>query len=75
MLNKEEKQMLQEARDTSLELKVVLLGKGSDTGLVGRIDALANGHSKLKRIVYTLIGILVGSGIIGGSIAGLLSGG
>lgn len=56
-----------------IELKVVLLGKDSDKGLIG----LVNGHSqqidKLRGNYKTLVGILIGSGIFtGGVVAGLV---
>ncbi|MBU1307865.1 MAG: hypothetical protein KKF33_20365 [Alphaproteobacteria bacterium] len=80
-LTKEEKQMVQEARDIARDLKVVLVGMNGDEGLCGRVDTviksvgdLASSHGKLKRNFWLLVGILGGSGVIGGAI-GVLNGG
>ena len=74
-LTKEERQIQQETRDTVIELKTILLGKDGDKGLVGVIYDTAKGHSRLKRNFWLLVGFLGGSGVIGGSIYGLLNGG
>lgn len=70
---KEHEAMLKESRDTARDLKVVLLGKNSDKGLVGKMEYLAEDHSKLKRVVWTLIGILIGSGVISGATVGIIN--
>ncbi len=74
-LTKEERQIQQETRDTVIELKTILLGKDGDRGLVGVIYDTAQGHNKLKRNFWLLVGFLGGTGVIGGSIYGLLNGG
>ena len=76
-LTKEEKAILQDIKDDQTEIKTVLLGvpNTDDRGLVGDVKALAEGHGKLKRNFWTLVGILIGSGIIGSGIYGLFGGG
>ena len=56
-------------------LHTVLLGANGAEGLVEEVRSIAKGYGKLKRNFWTLVGILIGSGIIGGSVAGLMSGG
>lgn len=80
-LTKEEQQMIKEARDTARDLKTVLVGLNGDEGLCGDVKdlvnslgALAKSHGRLKRNFWILVGVLVGSGIIGGGI-GLFNGG
>ena len=56
-------------------LHTVLLGANGAEGLVEEVRSIAKGYGKLKRNFWTLVGILIGSGIIGGSVFGLMSGG
>jgi len=49
-----------------------LIGVNGDEGLVGEIKDLHRNHNKLKQSFWTLVGILVGSGFIGGGLWGLL---
>jgi len=41
-----------------------------DKGLCGEVKRLAEEQSKLKRYFWTLVGVLVGSGVIGAGIWG-----
>lgn len=42
-----------------------------DKGMMGKLNTLCDEHGKLKITVYTLIALLIGGGIITGSIFGL----
>ena len=62
------------------ELHTAMLGiPGTrDTGLVGNVDnivieikELCAAHARLKLLVYTLIALLVGAGVITGGVLGL----
>ena len=60
----------------SLDVKVTalhttLLGQNGDKGMCGELDTLRSSHSTLKRSFYILVGLLVGAGVISGSILGL----
>ena len=81
-LTKDEKALLGEIRDSQNDIKreqtvihTVLLGANGAEGLVEEVKSIAKGYGKLKRNFWMLVGILVGSGVIGGSVFGLLSGG
>ena len=81
-LTKDEKELLKDISEGQREiireqtvLHTVLLGANGAEGLVEEVKSIAKGYGKLKRNFWTLVGILVGSGVIGGSVAGLLSGG
>ena len=50
------------------ELKVVLLGKNGDKGLVGQV----NDNSKKIATNRTILAAIIGSGILGGGIVGLV---
>ncbi len=81
-LTKEEKEILKGISDDQKEimkeqtvLHTVLLGANGAEGLVEEVKSIAKGYGKLKRNFWMLVGVLVGSGVIGGSVVGLLSGG
>ncbi len=70
---------IHDTHDTVIQLKTVLLGANGDDGLVGDVKrtskaiiVLNEKHNKLNKTLWTLIGILVGSGVLGGSLWGLL---
>ena len=65
---------LDETHDAVIQIRTVLLGVNGDEGLVGIVQQVVKEQSKLKKTVWTLIGILVGSGVISGSIFAALSG-
>ena len=76
-------ELIQKTHDAVLEIKTVLLGvpNTDDTGLVGEVKAikidcniLNNRHRKLSRNFWILVGILAGTGVVGGSIYQLLGG-
>jgi len=82
MTEKTQKQLIQETHETVVQLSTVLLGvQGTaNGGLVKEVkdvkvsvNELAKSHSKLKRNFWVLIGILVGSGALGGGIYGLIN--
>ena len=60
-------------------IKTVLLGANGDTGLVGKVDdviktvdKLQENHDDLNGKFKLLIGVLIGSGVLAGSTAGIL---
>ena len=64
--------------DAIIEIHTVLLGANGDDGLVGEVKRCAvaiqeevKELSKVKKVVYTLVGILVGSGAITGGAIGI----
>jgi hypothetical protein len=59
--------------DSLIEIRTVLLGAPSeeDGGICGDVKYLKQDHSKLKRNFYALIALLIGLGVIGGSIWGI----
>jgi len=74
-----DREILQETHKMVIELKVVLLGKNSDRGLVGKVNDLSHNcndleekHNRLSKTLWILIGILMGSGLIGGGLWKLL---
>ena len=67
-LTKEESKKLDETHGTVIELKTAICGANGKGGLLDRVEELAKGHSKLKRSFWVLVGILIGSGAIAGSI-------
>ncbi len=82
MAEKTQKQMIQEIHGTVIEQRTVLLGVPgtSDGGLVKEVlnnkkemRDIGKSHGKLKRTVWRMIGMLVGSGVIGGGTYSLLN--
>ncbi|KKL96448.1 hypothetical protein LCGC14_1844410 [marine sediment metagenome] len=78
-LTREERELLKEIRDEQREIReeqvkisTVLLGPDGQDGLVEKVDNVADGYGKLKRNFWMLVGVLTGSGVIGGGI-GLLT--
>ena len=81
-LTKEERELLKEIREDQkviredqIVVNTVLLGTDGSPGLVKEVTDLAKGHGKLKRNFWILVGILVGSGVVGSGIYGVLNGG
>lgn len=83
MAEKTQRQMIQETHQTVIQLSTVLLGvpDTEDTGLVGEVKAIKvdvrslNGRQrKLSKNFWILIGVLVGSGVLGSGIWSLLNG-
>ncbi len=60
-------------REMLVGIKTVLVGMNGDPGLVGEFSILSKTVAKLRKNFWTLVGILVGSGILGTGI-GLLTG-
>ena len=73
-LNKEERERLDEVRDSVIIIKTVLLGTDGDNGLVGDVKRLAVSHFKLKKSFWVLVSFLAGSGVLGGGLWALLAG-
>jgi hypothetical protein len=72
-LNKEEREKLDATYNLVKELKVVLLGKNSDKGLVGDFLAVAKSHWNLRRNFWILVALLFGAGILTGSLVGVFA--
>ena len=81
-LTKEERELLKEIRgdqrvirDDQIKVNTVLLGANGSEGLVDVVKDLAKGHGRLKRNFWILVGLLMGSGVVGSGIYGVLNGG
>jgi len=72
-LTSEERKMITETHDTVREIKVVLLGVNGDKGLVGEVQDLKKKHSRLSKILYILVGVLIGTGILVGGVWGIFT--
>ena len=68
MMDTEEIKLLRE-----LHQAVIGIPGTDDKGMIGKLNTLCDEHDKLKIVVYTLIALLVGGGIITGGIIGLPS--
>ena len=53
-------------------IKTVLLGANGDTGLVGKVDDVCKSNNDLNGKFKLLVGVLIGSGVLAGSTAGIL---
>jgi hypothetical protein len=73
MIDEERDKQIGETHDAVIAIKTVLLGvpDSDDKGLVGQVNDVCESHSKLKTVVFWLIGILIGSGIIAGTAVGV----
>ena len=67
-----ENELLKETHDSVIEIKTVLLGKNGDDGLVGDFGRLSRSHYKLKQNFWILVAFLIGSGVLVGSLVGIL---
>lgn len=65
--------MLRETRDAVIEIKTVLLGTYASKGLCTQVNELEKSLYNIKRNMFIICGLLVGSGIVSGSVYGLLS--
>lgn len=74
-LTREEREVINKTHDKVGELTAILLGARGDNGLIGDVKRLSTSHYKLRQHFWVLVGILVGSGIIGGGLYGLFNGG
>jgi len=66
---------IEKTHDTVLELKVVIVGKNSDKGLVGQVNDTAKKVDDNTKKIHTdriILAAILGSGLIGGGVAGLL---
>lgn len=70
-----QKQILQETHDAVIRLETKLPFIVEEVKEVkSDLDDLSHSHGKLKRNFWMLVGILTGSGVIGGGLYGLLNG-
>ena len=66
--------MLQETHDTVTQIRAVLLDTNGNEGLASKVNKLCSSQYNLKRTVYILIAFLIGSGVITGTVLGVLNG-
>lgn len=73
-LNPDLERMVKETHDTVIKIETVLMGvpDSAEKGLCGQVAELSESHAQLKRLVYTVIGVLIGSGILGGATAAII---
>ncbi len=76
MAGKTQKQMIQETYENVTRLSTVILGvPGTENGgLVAEVKSLSGSHYRLKKSFWMLIGILIGSGILGAGAYNILGG-
>ena len=76
MEQKSDSQLIEETHSTVIELKTVLLGipGTSNGGLVKQVNDVSKSHGRLKRNFWILVGILIGSGLLGTGLYTLLLG-
>lgn len=79
MAKKTQSDMIKETHDTVIKLNTVLLGTNGDNGLCGDVKRVfkmlelqEKEHNKLKLVVYSFIGLIMGSGVITGGVFGIL---
>jgi len=68
MAEKTDRELLEETHETVIILKTVVLGANGDKGLHGTVQEQGRELFSLKKAFWTLIGILVGSGVLAGSV-------
>lgn len=80
-LTKEERETIEETKETVITLKTVLLGVNGDEGLVGElkmvktnVNTLFSKHHSLTKKFWVLVAILVASGVISVNLLGLFGG-
>ena len=66
-------QMLQETHNAVIKISTVLLGANGNPGLANKVDEVCQSHFKLRRDFWLLVGILIGTGTIAGTIIGMLN--
>ena len=71
-LTSEDRKMLEAIHEKVIKIEVVLLGANGDEGLVGEVQDLKRKYNRLTLGVYTLIGILIGLGLLTTGALGLL---
>ncbi len=72
-----DRQMLQETHDAMLSMKTCLLGANhgtNDRGLVGKVEDVCKSHYSLTTKFWILVALLVGSGVISGTVIAALNG-
>lgn len=65
-------QIIEEAKKRAVNT-TTLFGVDGHSGLMGKVDKIEDSTSKLSRNFFIVFGILIGSGIITGSIYGIQS--
>ncbi len=69
-LSAEDIKKIQETHESLREVRAVLLGVNGNPGLCKRVEDVCESHASLKRSFWILVGALIGSGVLGASIAG-----
>lgn len=65
--------MKAEERDRKInDIHNVLMGVDGYPGMVQRFEELVKSHYSLKRLVYSALAFLAGSGVLGGGIWGII---
>lgn len=74
---KTNRQLIEETHETVIELKTVILGVPgtSNGGLVKQVNEISKSNNRLRRNFWILVGLLIGSGIIGTGVWRLIIGG
>ena len=67
-------ELLKETHDVVVQLKTVILNTNGNEGLASKVNKVCSSHYNLKRTVYILIAFLIGSGVITGTVLGVLNG-
>jgi hypothetical protein len=67
-LDKEEKEKLDATHALAKEIKTALVGIDGKGGLIDKVEDVCESHYKLKRYFWILVGILMGLGVLGGSL-------
>jgi len=70
-MSEEERKILEVIQEKVIKIEVVLLGADGDEGL-GEVQDLKRKYNRLTLGVYTLIGILIGLGLLTTGALGLL---
>ena len=71
-LTSEDRKMLEAIHEKVIKIEVVLLGADGDEGLVSEVQDLKRKYNRLTLGIYTLIGILIGLGLLTSGALGLL---
>ncbi len=71
-LNDHDISMIHETHEAVTQLRAVILGVNGNPGLIDQVNKICTSHDNLKKTVWTLIGVLSGSGVLGGTLCQLL---
>lgn len=63
---------LQDTHDAVIRIETTLLGQNGHPGVVDKLVTICDEHEKLKGQFKLLVGILIGSGVLSGTVVGIL---